>query len=175
VEYEGVTERQSEPEARAGSHYEASMKYRDEFTDRMYSAPLVVKPADREFQVCRQGYVQYLMHPVLYPESCLQDWTVIIHDIQRVSGAHRHQGGLVLMVIEGTGYTTVNGVRTDWKEGDLVLLPLTKGGVEHQHFNTTPGGSAKWFAFISEWIRAHVGSELVQTQVYEGWSNTESA
>ena len=42
----------------------------------------------------------------------------------------------------------VDGARQDWKKGDLILLPLKQGGVEHQHFNTDPNKPARWLALI---------------------------
>ena len=73
-----------------------------------------------------------------------------MHDIKTVSGKHRHQGGLLIYVLEGKGYSIVNGERKDWQKGDLVLLPMVPGGVEHQHFNVEPEkGAARWIAFIN--------------------------
>ena len=43
------------------------------------------------------------------------------------SGKHRHQGGLVIYVLEGKGYSIVDGERKDWEKGDLVLLPMKPG------------------------------------------------
>jgi hypothetical protein len=83
----------------------------------------------------------------LHEDTALGNWWVFAKDIRVHSGAHRHQGGLVIYVVEGSGYSVVEGVREDWEAGDLLLLPLKPGGVEHQHFNDKPGTSCKWVAF----------------------------
>lgn len=75
------------------------------------------------------------------------NWTAFIHEIRTHSGKHTHQGGLTLFVLKGKGYTVVDGRRFDWGEGDLICLPIKKGGTEHQHFNTDNQPS-RWFAFI---------------------------
>src|SRR5690242_9499378 len=67
--------------------------------------------------------------------SALNQWLVFQHDIHTHSGKHRHQGGLAIFVLEGEGYTEVDGVRIDWEAGDLILLPIKPDGCEHQHFN----------------------------------------
>lgn len=75
------------------------------------------------------------------------NWNIFVHDIRTHSGKHVHQGGLVLFVIRGKGYTVVDGKRFDWGEGDLICLPIKKGGCEHQHFNLMNIPS-RWCAFI---------------------------
>lgn len=75
------------------------------------------------------------------------NWNIFIHEIRTHSGKHTHQGGLTLFVLKGKGYTTVDGRRFDWQEGDLICLPVKQGGVEHQHFNIDNKPS-RWLAFI---------------------------
>ena len=77
-----------------------------------------------------------------FKDTPLQHWRVFIHDIKTRSGKHRHQGGLVIYVLEGKGYSVVDGERKDWEKGDLVLLPMKPEGVEHQHFNLDPAEPA---------------------------------
>ena len=62
---------------------------------------------------------------------------------------------------EGKGYSIVDGERWDWEKGDLVLLPMKPGGVEHQHFNLDDKPSV-WAAFINTPIQEHVASDLQQ-------------
>ena len=52
---------------------------------------------------------------------------MFIHTITTKSGEHRHQGGLLIFVLEGKGYSIVDGERWDWEKGDLVLLPMQPG------------------------------------------------
>jgi len=42
----------------------------------------------------------------------------------------------------------VDGEKVEWKKGDLILLPIKPGGVEHQHFNRTQDRPARWLALI---------------------------
>ena len=54
--------------------------------------------------------------------------------------------------------------RHDWEAGDLLLLPVKKGGVEHQHFNKDDAHPAKWIAFISAALFEAGASEMVQLE-----------
>jgi hypothetical protein len=145
--------------------YERSMRARAEWTQRNLTGPLVVSQDDREWYQARQGKLLYYLCPVSHKESPLNHWRVFMHEIKTVSGKHRHQGGLLIYVLEGKGYSIVNGERKDWQKGDLVLLPMAPGGVEHQHFNLEPDkGAARWIAFINMPIHEHVASDLQQVE-----------
>jgi hypothetical protein len=153
-----------------GERYFALYSAREAWVELQQTAPLVVKaPKPDEYELCPQGLIGWYLHPQVFTERCLTEWLVFIHDIRGVSGRHRHQGGLVLFIIEGEGYSTMNGVRYDWRAGDMVLMPLLPEGVEHQHFNPTPDGGAKWLAFIHYPTFNECGSELVQTALDPEW------
>ncbi|MBI2953246.1 MAG: cupin domain-containing protein [Chloroflexi bacterium] len=131
-----------------GDLYEGHLSARRKFIELQNTGKLLIKSSEREFQTGRQGKTKKYMYPDVWPENALQEWSVFMHDIVSHSGKHRHQGSLVIFVLEGRGHSVVEGVRMDWKKGDLILLPLKPGGIEHQHFNAVPGESCKWIAFI---------------------------
>ncbi len=83
------------------------------------------------------------------------------------SGRHRHQGGLSLFVLDGKGYTVLDGVRQDWQKGDLIMLPLTPGGCEHQHFNLGDK-PARWMALHLAYTHA-VGETWEQMEGSPLW------
>ena len=94
----------------------------------------------------------------------MDDWNIFVQDIKVHSGKHRHQGGLVIYIIEGEGWSEVDGERHDWEAGDLLLLPLKPGGVEHKHYNRYDDKPAKWIAFISGALFEWGASEMVQIE-----------
>jgi len=145
------------------NHYERVLKYRAELAERNRNGPIVIKPADREVIMARQGKLQYFLDPLSYKDTPLQTWRVFMHEIRTRSGKHRHQGGLVIYVVRGKGYSIVEGERLDWEKGDLVLLPMHPNGVEHQHFNLDSEPS-QWVAFISIPIIEHLASDLQQVE-----------
>src|SRR5205807_5517013 len=128
--------------------YEKFIRSRREFLERQETGQVVVKPSDREFYITRQGRLMYHLNPEIHKNTPLQDWRVFSHDLKTQSGKHRHQGGLVIYVIVGKGYSVVDGERIDWQAGDLPLLPIKPGGVEHQHFNINPGSECRWIVFV---------------------------
>jgi mannose-6-phosphate isomerase-like protein (cupin superfamily) len=159
---EMVRTAEPEPEGAPSNGYEVVFQARAAYTHRQHHAPLVIHAKDRGFERTRQGLLQFFLQPQYFPEQCLGDWWVTIQDIPRASGRHTHQGGLVIFIISGRGYTVIDGVRHDWKAGDLVVLPMKPNGVEHQHFNLDPDKPSRWLAFISEYVHNHTGSIVKQ-------------
>ena len=72
----------------------------------------------------------YYMMTGIYNDVPLQDWRIFVHDTKTHSGKHRHQGGLVIHVLKGKGYSIVDGERKDWEKGNLLPPPIRPGGVE---------------------------------------------
>jgi len=145
--------------------YERNMRTRKEDIARNNSGQIVVKPSERTMFQARQGKLLYYLCPNNFKDTPLQHWRVFKHEIRTCSGKHKHAGGLVIYVLSGYGYTIVDGERVDWKKGDLVLLPMKVGGVEHQHFNLdTPDRPAVWIAIINIPITDVLASDLEQIQ-----------
>lgn len=161
-------EREEGPGPRPG--YELCFKRRQTFVERQHRGKVVVWPHEREWDVSRQGKIMWFLHPGAYKDTCLQDWYVFVQEIPRVSGKHRHQGGLVIFALEGEGTTTMDDVPHHWEAGDLLILPVKEGGVVHQHFNRRQDGqSSFWLAFINDFIWDHVGSEMEQLELSPLW------
>jgi len=163
ADFERTRTREREPESE--THYDRFIRSRREFEARQSTGPIVIKPSDREYQQTRQGRLLHFLNPMAFKETPLQDWRVFMHDIKTQSGKHRHQGGFVIYVIDGRGYSVVDGERVDWGPGDLLILPIKPGGVEHQHFNLKPGNGCRWIAFNYMPVFDHIGSEFTQMQM----------
>jgi len=153
-----------ELEAGPMTAYDICYKSRGDFVELSMNGVVVVKDTDREWQMARQGHLKQYLMARHYPETVLQDWWVFVHDIKKVSGKHRHQGGLVLFILEGHGASEVNGEIIEWRKGDCVMLPMHPKGLEHKHWNygTEP---AQWLAFIYIPFWDHVASEMHQIEI----------
>jgi mannose-6-phosphate isomerase-like protein (cupin superfamily) len=162
AEMERVRERERPP--LKDNPYERIMQQRKELAERNLTGPVVIDCTKQEWFQTRQGRLKYFLDPVTFKHTPLQHWRVFIHDIKTRSGKHTHQGGLVIYVLEGKGYSVVDGERKDWEKGDLVLLPMKPEGVEHQHFNADPSKPALWAAFIHIPIQEYLASDLKQNE-----------
>ena len=140
---------------------------------RSYTGQVVVRGKEQPFRMGRQGPVRYYLKPSRYSGepvgTALDHWQVFVMEVRKHSGKHRHQGGLVIYIIEGEGHSIVDGEKLEWEGGDLMLLPMKPGGVEHQHFNKYPDKPVKWIAFIHSAANEWGSSEMVQIEHHPEW------
>lgn len=160
-----------EPEAEGISNYELNLVISAKNRQRALEGKVVIKANERPWRQSRQGYAKHFMNRTI-DDTALQGWSLFVHDIRTHSGKHRHAGGLAIYVLEGSGFTYVDGVRHDWEAGDLLLLPMTPGGVEHQHFNAEPGKACKWLALIYKHYLEATGDQMEQREVSPDWKGS---
>lgn len=164
VERMRTREREPEPDEKMG-YFEVTGRWKARH-ERSRSGTILIKGKDRPWEINPQGKVLWYAHPGLNTIGNI-DWDVFRHEIRIHSGKHVHQGGLVLFITKGRGYTVCDGERVDWKAGDLLMLPIKPGGVEHQHFNIVDDEPSEWVAFIYEpWINA-LGNDFEQREVFD--------
>ncbi|MDP2728681.1 MAG: cupin domain-containing protein, partial [Dehalococcoidia bacterium] len=155
--------RQKEAEARPKGSYATVMEDWALLRERARTGKVVQRGKELPWEQGKQGRSKYFLYPTI-PETAVRDWMVFMQDIRTHSGRHRHQGGLAIYVLEGRGWTLVDGKRYDWEAGDLILLPVQPNGVEHQHFNSEPGSSCKWLALIFRPFMDHTGNQMEQIE-----------
>jgi len=144
------------------TRYDVKVRAMAQWIARQRQGKLLIRAAEREWEDTRQGPVRTYLDPYVYDDSALDHWRVFMEEIVGHSGRHRHQGGLVIYVVEGEGSTEVDGRILAWKAGDLLLLPLKPGGVAHQHFNRVQGQGCRWIAFVYRPLQEYVAHHLTQ-------------
>jgi len=71
------------------------------------------------------------------------------------SGRHRHNMEAIIHVLEGKGYTEVDGVKYAWNAGDTMSVPPM---AEHQHFNSDANRKARLFAVHTASLMSNIGA-----------------
>jgi quercetin dioxygenase-like cupin family protein len=91
-------------------------------------------------EVNRMGVMRWYLHPLLDAPSTR---ALYFHELEIPTGSRSgkllHQGGIVHYVLEGSGHTVVDGVRHEWEDGDVVVIPIRENGSVYQHFNDSAG------------------------------------
>jgi hypothetical protein len=112
---------------RERDNYEEIIAHQRAERERSFTGKVVIRGEECPWVMSRQALVRHYMWPSRYsrltPEAVLDDWNIFVQDIKVHSGKHRHQGGLVIYILEGEGWSEVDGERHDWEAGDLLLLP----------------------------------------------------
>jgi len=154
--------------------YEDLREHFEMLARRAETGRVHIRAEDILWERNRHGLLGYYLHPFI-TETALHTMQLFQNIIKQQGGMHRHQGGVVIYVIDGRGYTIADGQRFDWESGDLILLPIKPGGVAHQHVNADPGKSARWLAFISNAFRENSGYEIVQLVDSADWNQVAEA
>lgn len=112
------------------------LKQRDEHRERIKYATWVVKGDEAPQERNPMGLYKWYLHPSMRDIGA-RTLLVWVQEIPpgSSSGKLKSQGGQIHIVLEGQGYTVIDGVRYDWKQYDAIFLPLLPGGTIHQHFN----------------------------------------
>ena len=135
------------------NHWEELLKLRDRQREQTRNGIQVIKEAELPQEVSRHGLLRWYLHPAI-KDTCL---SVLLFYQQEIppgsrSGRLKFQGGQVMMITEGRGYTTIDGVKHPWKAGDVLNLPLRADGIIVQHFNADPSNPAKFVAAEPNWL-----------------------
>jgi gentisate 1,2-dioxygenase len=96
----------------------------------------VISYDDLEAETTPFGLVRWYLHPLVEDavDRSLYFFELEIPADSR-SGMLRHQGNLVHLVVQGHGYTVLNGERHDWEDLDVIAVAPRPDGVVLQHFN----------------------------------------
>ena len=107
----------------------------------------VLKRRDLPSETNRQGLMRWYMHPEI-KDTVLSTYMCFEQELPpgSRSGRLKFQGGQVIYVIAGRGHTFVDGVKHPWAAGDVINLPLRRGGIVVQHVNDDAENPARFLA-----------------------------
>ena len=92
---------------------------------------------------------------------------------------HGHMNGALFYILDGEGYDIHDGIRYDWKAGDIAIV---EPGCVHQHFNSDPEKPAKCLVMKSKpiYLFANLlfqefveGAPKTPVPGFEGWKPPE--
>lgn len=129
------------------------MKLRDEQREQTRGALQVVRGDELPQEINSQGLMRWYLHPAI-KDTVLSTFMFFEQEIPPGSrtGRVRFQGGQVLIILEGRGYTMLDGVKHAWEKDDVVNLPIRGPGIVVQHFNADPEKPAKFVAVEPNWF-----------------------
>jgi gentisate 1,2-dioxygenase len=99
---------------------------------------------DLPWETNKQGIMRWYLHPIL-EDTVINPFIFYVQEIPpgSRSGRVKTQGGQVLYVWEGKGYTVMDGVKHYWEADALIQIPLRPMGVIYQHFNDDSKNAAR--------------------------------
>ena len=118
------------------NHWNELIALRDRQRAARKSAVQVVRLAELPLESNSQGLMRWYLHPSI-TDTVLSTLAIYRQEIPpgSRSGRLKFQGGQILFIVEGRGYTLLDGVKHAWEAGDVVNLPCKRDGIVVQHFN----------------------------------------
>jgi quercetin dioxygenase-like cupin family protein len=137
----------------------------------------LIKGRDLPWENNRQGKIKWFLHPAL-DNTSIRSMIVFEQEIPPGgrSGAQKTPGGAVLYILEGKGYTLLDGVRHDWQAEDLVNIPIRRDGVVVQHVNADPRHRVRFVSAdlnLVDILGVDRGAEFAQLEAAPGWDKNE--
>ena len=106
---------------------------------RLRSMPRVVRGCELRFNDGPQTFSKHFVEPV---DGVTQ--TLHVHLEEYAPGGHNQKHGHVneasFYILDGEGYEIHDGIRYDWKSGDIVVV---HNNCVHQHFNASATNPAR--------------------------------
>jgi gentisate 1,2-dioxygenase len=123
--------------------FDELIRKRDQYRENVKQATMVIDGEKLSLEKNRMGLYRWYLHPSLEKQA-IRTQLVWIQEVPPGghSGKMKTQGGQMHVVLEGRGYTVIDGERHDWEQFDAIFLPLLPDGTVHQHFNTDPKNRA---------------------------------
>ncbi len=118
---------------------------RDKQREEKDKSVWLIKGKDLPWEDNKQGKMRWYLHP-LVKSTCIFNLQLYVQEIPPGSRSGRllHQGNGVLYILEGNGYTMIDGHKYHWSKNDVVQLPLRTKGIVVQHFNTDSDDRARF-------------------------------
>ena len=120
---------------------------RDRQRELRKTAVQVVRLSELPLESNQQGLMRWYLHPAI-TDTVLSTLAIYRQEIPpgSRSGRLKFQGGQIMFIVEGRGYTLIDGVKHAWEAGDVLNLPLKRDGIIIQHFNDDSEKAAAFLA-----------------------------
>jgi quercetin dioxygenase-like cupin family protein len=152
-------------------------RLRDRQRQHQRQGAWLIKGRDLPWENNRQGKMKWFLHPAL-DNTSIRSMIVFEQEIPPggQSGAQKTPGGSVLYILEGKGYTLLDGERHDWQAEDLVNIPIRAQGVVVQHVNTDPRRRVRFVSAdlnLVDILGVDRGAELEQVKAASTWDENK--
>lgn len=137
--------------------YEESLKIWERAEERRRRAKIITKASEVQLQKSEGRGHRYTV--LASPEVGFELKTIEMFMFEIEPGGcsrneHRHVNEVIIHVLKGKGYTTIDGQKLEWEEGDTMSVPTNAW---HQHFNTDSHQPARLLAAANGPLMENLG------------------
>lgn len=123
----------------------SSKDFHETFDRPMYVKPTKLIHKNVEHAGDHKQFSAERKHPVFFVDLPTKNVSMTIGGLlnDQITNRHRHTYETVLYVIEGEGWTEIEGEKVEWQAGDAVYIP---SWAWHRHGNRNSKKEAKYIA-----------------------------
>jgi gentisate 1,2-dioxygenase len=104
--------------------------------ERVSKADMVATREGAPAELSQLGHLRWYLHPQIETAGThAMYFAELTVPVGSRSGKWRHQGGIIHLVVQGTGHSTVNDDRHEWGPRDVIAVPPLPDGSVMQHVN----------------------------------------
>ena len=135
------------------NYWDELLALRDQQREQRKNSLQVISEDKLPLENNRQGLMRWYLHPAI-TDTALSTLMFFQQEIPpgSRSGKLKFQGGQIMMIRKGKGYTLIDGVKHAWEAGDVLNLPCRNKGIVVQHFNTDTENWAKFLIAEPNWF-----------------------
>lgn len=127
--------------------------------DKWKESPWIRKGGELEFRKDTTGTVATAVSPSTGFANCHIESFLCEIPPGWKTGSQRHNFETIMLILEGKGYTSIDGRRYEWKAGDIISIPPMSN---HQHFNPDPSNRVRFTAVTTRPLMDNIGSLNVE-------------
>ena len=133
LEMEDIGDAPEHPEEQAEeTYYEQELAEAQEILNDRADTPIIRKWRTVNLTLNERGAKSsYIIDPNMFKTGGI-DMAMNMLPPGGYMMSHRHGGGALIYIVEGKGYTLIDGVKHEWEKGDLIWI---SHWCWHQHFN----------------------------------------
>jgi len=137
------------------TRYEKLQQLGRESAQRARSGPPIIRASDLVWETSHHGKTAHISEPATLGSN-VQTMMMFIEELAPggKNGRHRHFSEALVYILEGRGYSVIDGVQYDWQKGDVLAVPMMAW---HQHFNADPDQPVRFLACTNQPLLRSMG------------------
>ncbi|MDE3073994.1 MAG: cupin domain-containing protein [Chloroflexota bacterium] len=153
------------------SQYDQMIALAKETEKRARSGKIVIKGESLAWENARHGRRAFISDPDVLGSS-VQTMNTFLSEIPPggFNGRHRHFNEALIYILQGRGYSIIDGQRYDWEQGDSISVPLYAW---HQHFNADPDKPVLYLGCTNVPLLRKMGLNKIEDDETSNASNYE--
>jgi len=143
----------------AAEEYSQQLHFHEERSEELRKSKKITRWAELRWGKSEHSRAADLVHPTIGFANRVIDAFVSEIPPSGKNTIHRHNPEAIVHILDGAGYSIIDGERIGWKKGDTLFIPPMSW---HQHFNSSKTKSTTYLAVTCEPLFTSMGTFIME-------------